>query len=325
MKIFHFATLGECNENCLFCVKRGSSPVFLKSFTTQEIKKILARKRKECFEGVRFDGGEPTMRKDLAQLISFCKKIKYHSVTVITNGTLLANEKLVKKFLNIKSTKNFNLGFVISLHSHIKNVSEKLTQTPNTFAKTINGLENLTKYGCQNIKIYHLINEYNYKSLPDFVNFINKKFPTIKFILFSFVYPAGAVLLNKDIIPKLSLVRPYLLKSLKLCKKYQINFDFPSCGMIPFCLFLGYEKYFISRQEKDRPQNRWIIDSSQNTGYNLASKDFHQKTKIKIPECSDCVFYEICPGLWKTYAELHGTKELKPIHHSRPQDKRIKT
>lgn len=250
MKIFHFATLGECNENCLFCVKGGSSPAFLKSFTTQEITKILAQKRKEGFEGVRFDGGEPTLRNDLAQLIGFCKKIKYRSVTVITNGTLLANEKLVKKFLNIKSAKNFNLGFVVSLHSHLKNISEKLTQTPNTFAKTINGLENLTKYGCQNIKIYHLINEYNYKNLPDFVNFINKNFPMIKFILFSFVYPSGAVLLNKNIIPKLSLVKPYLLGALKLCEKYQINFDFPSCGMIPFCLFLGYEKYFISRQKK---------------------------------------------------------------------------
>lgn len=315
-KILHLTPLQECNENCLFCVRRGDSPP-LKFLTTRELTRIFKEKKKDGFKTIMLDGGEPTLRKDLILLIKFARRIGYSEFQILTNAVLLADRKLVKNILET-ATKNFRLVFSVSLHSHRKATSEKLVRTSNTFEKTIQGIRNLVKYAYKKntlIGLYHLINKYNYRNLPAFVNFIRKEFPAIKSITFSFVYPTGEVLKNKFIVPKFSDVKPHLLMALSLCKKHKIKFDFSNCGFVPFCFIRGYEELFIGHQDFDQSGKRWVVDSVQDQAYYLASKKFRTEDNLllKIPGCSKCIFNNYCPGLWKVYAELYGTSELKPI------------
>ncbi len=251
----------------------------------------------------------------MVQLIKFAKISGYRSAQIITNAVLLADEKLVGKILKMNSGQDFKVGLCVSLHSHRKKISERLVCVPNTFEKTLKGIENLIDYGCQNVYLYHLINKYNYKDLPEFVSFIHKGFPQIKFIAFSFIFPSGAVLKNKYLIPKLSNVKPYLSRALGLCKKYKINFIFSNCGLVPFCCIKGSAKYFINHQKFDQGGERWTIDSRQNRAYYLSTKKFREEGDhlLKIQECSRCIFNDLCPGLWKVYAELYGTDELRPM------------
>ena len=69
-KRLYFASLGSCNQSCLFCVRGGDEPK-ITLLSTKEAKEILQRKKKEGHTEVYFDGGEPTMRKDLSELILF--------------------------------------------------------------------------------------------------------------------------------------------------------------------------------------------------------------------------------------------------------------
>lgn len=312
-KRLYFASLNECNEDCLFCVRRGNQPP-IKFIPTREAQEILSKKRKQGYQEVYFDGGEPTLRKDLVQLIEFAKNQKYKAVNILTNAVLLSNQNLVKELLTVKNTKNFTLSFSVSLHSHKKNISEKLVGRTHTFNKTIKGIENLIENGCQNVSIYHIITSYNYRELPRFVDFIRKKFPPIREITFSFIYPAGAALINKDIYPRLSRVEPYFQKALELCKKHSINFSISTCGTIPLCFLKGYQDILLNQQELDQPEYVGLIDAGQDIGYQLATPEFHQKTKIKGDFCRQCIYNDKCGGIWRTYVERFGIGELKPTY-----------
>jgi len=319
-KRLYFASLNDCNEDCLFCTRRGDEPP-IKFIKTKKAKEILSKKKKQGYQEVYFDGGEPTLRKDLVELIEFAKDKKFKAANILTNAVLLSKEGLVKDLLSVKNTQNFTLSFSISLHSHKKNISEKLVVRRNTFDKTIKGVANLIKNGCNNLSIYHIITQYNYRDLPTFVDFIHKKFPSIKNITFSFIYPAGAALKNKDIFPQLSKVESYFQKALDLSKKYTINFSISTCGTIPLCFLKGYENVLLKQQELDQPEKVGLVDANQDVQYQLASKEFHQKTKIKAPWCYNCFYNDKCGGIWRTYVEMYGINELKPVFRKKsPQE-----
>lgn len=312
MKRLYFASLHDCNENCLFCVRRGKeTPIAF--INTLKAKEILFKKRKQGYQEVYFDGGEPTLRNDLVELISFAKSKGFEAVNVLTNAVLLSDKKLTEKILSIKNNRNFTLSFSVSLHSHKKNVSEKLVGQKNTFNKTIKGIKNLIKSGSKNISIYHIITKYNYRDLSLFVSFINKEFPLVKDITFSFIYPAGAALENQGIFPQLSKVEPYFQKSLNRVKKFNFNFSISTCGTIPLCFLKGYENILLKQQELDQPENVGIIDAGQDVKYQLATKEFHKKTKIKSNLCGECLYNEQCGGIWRTYVEKYGLEEFRPI------------
>ncbi len=312
MKRLYFASLNNCNEDCLFCTRRGDETP-IKFIETGKAKKILSEKKKQGYQEVYFDGGEPTLRKDLVELVQFAKDKKFRAVNILTNAVLLSKDKLVKDLFSVKNTQNFTLSFCVSLHSHKKNISEKLVARKNTFDKTVKGIENLIKNGCSNLSLYHIITKYNYRDLPAFVNFIHKKFPAIKNITFSFIYPAGAALKNKGIFPQLSKVESYFQKALDLAKEYSIDFSISTCGTIPLCFLRGYEDVLVKQQELDQPEKVGLVDTNQDVQYQLATKEFHQKTKIKASWCSDCLYNEKCGGIWRTYVEMFGIKELKPV------------
>jgi MoaA/NifB/PqqE/SkfB family radical SAM enzyme len=312
MKRLYFASLSQCNENCLFCVRGGDEPP-IDYMSTVKAKKILKDKRREGYEEIYFDGGEPTIRKDLPELIMFAKKEGYRAVNIMTNATLLSEIELVRKLLKIKNTKSFTVSFSVSLHSHKKDISEKLVDKKNTFNKTIKGIANLIKSGAQDVSIYHVITKYNFNNLPNFVNFVHKKFPEIKNITFSFIYPAGAALKNKKIYPPLSKIEPFFKKAADLCQKYGIDFSLSTCGTVPLCFLRGYEEVLLKQQELDQPERVGLVDAKKDTQYQLATKDFHKKTKIKSSKCSRCIFDDKCGGIWRTYVEMYGIDELKPV------------
>lgn len=312
-KRLYFASLDECNEDCLFCVRRGDE-LPIEYINTEKAKQILKKKRKQGYVDLYFDGGEPTLRNDLLDLIKFAKEIKYENVNILTNGILLSDERLAKKLISVKSNKDFSLSFSVSLHSHKKDISERLVNKKNTFKKTIKGIENLFKLGFNNVSVYHIITNYNYSDLPDFIKYINKKFPNLKNITLSFIYPTGAVLKNKHILPRLSKVEKYLKMSFKLCDSFGINYNITTCGTVPLCFLKGYEDLIINQQELDQPEKVGLIDSKQDAGYQLGTKEFHKKTKVKISECKNCFYNNKCGGIWKDYVEIYGTGELKPVY-----------
>ncbi len=312
--ILYFSSLQECNEKCLFCV-RGGKEKPIRYLTTDECKKRIKEAAQEGWKSIRFDGGEPTLRNDLIELLDSTKKYGFEEIGILTNAVKLADRHFTEEITNIFKKRNgrrIKFFFGVSLHSHKKEISEYLVDTPDTFEKTIRGIQNLVDLGVY-MSIYHIMTKYNYKDLPSFVDFLHTKFPQIRNLTFSFIYPAGAALQNQHIFPRLSDLELYLYEAMERTREYKINFSISTCGTIPLCYLKGYEIYTINQQRMDQPENIGLVDSGQKTRYKLATKKFHRETKLKSSRCSLCLLNKLCSGIWRVYVERYSIEELKPV------------
>jgi cyclic pyranopterin phosphate synthase len=98
--VFNFKELrisitNRCNLNCLYCKKEGI-PESSYEMTKEEILELINQARKFRVKKVKFTGGEPLIRKDLAEIIENIPKGIVKSIS--TNGLLL-NEDLIKKLI----------------------------------------------------------------------------------------------------------------------------------------------------------------------------------------------------------------------------------
>ncbi|MEZ4813127.1 MAG: hypothetical protein R2883_06565 [Caldisericia bacterium] len=66
--------------------------------TTDEVKNFYIIRNDALIPTVSFTGGEPTLRKDLAELISYAKSIDLR-VNLISNGVKLADIEFAKSLL----------------------------------------------------------------------------------------------------------------------------------------------------------------------------------------------------------------------------------
>ena len=315
MKKFNFSLLWDCNEDCLFCAKGHVPPGVKSRFSSDEAIKTIFKKRKEGFEAISFDGGEPTLMKDLPKLIAFAIKCGYKEVCVLTNAVLLSDLKILEKIKTYDSKDRKKVSFSVSLHSHKEEVSNYLTASKNTFHKTLKGIENILKCGFT-VSIYHIIASQNYKDLPNFAKFILKKFPEADNITFSYIYPVSHKFNTlKDIYPKLLPVGPYLKKAVKLLEKSDTEVRLSSCGIIPPCLMKGMEHLLKRTHEEDNIESI-TCDTATTDKFPFFSEIFNRENKIKSSKCAACAVNDFCGGLWKFYANIYGLEELKPYKKS---------
>lgn len=125
----------NCNQKCLHCYAAGQPTAEVKELTTEEWKKAIDKCREACIPQVTFTGGEPTMRKDLVELIEYSK---WFITRLNTNGVLLT-EELCKK-LNEASLDTVQITF----YSSNEDEHNKLVGAKN-YTKTVQGIKNAIK------------------------------------------------------------------------------------------------------------------------------------------------------------------------------------
>jgi len=90
----YFASLQECNEKCLFCVRGGKAKP-IKYLNTEESKRKIEKAIKEGWKTIIFDGGEPTLRRDLFDLLNWSGGKGFKNISILTNGVRLADTNVV--------------------------------------------------------------------------------------------------------------------------------------------------------------------------------------------------------------------------------------
>lgn len=127
----------NCNQKCVHCYAAGQTQGNVKELTTYEWKKVIDKCRKIGVPQVTFTGGEPTMRKDLVELVEYSK---WFVTRVNTNGVLLTKElceNLYKASLD---------SIQITLYSSNKEIHNQLVGA-NNFDKTVEGIRNALEAG----------------------------------------------------------------------------------------------------------------------------------------------------------------------------------
>lgn len=151
----------KCNSNCVFCCndsnKHGNYGI-----STKEIKDILMMLKKLGVMRIVFGGGEPTIRNDLIEILSYSKKLKLNTV-VATNGILL-NEKLIESISENCCTLQISLDTLDSQkYLKLRGVDELQTVKNNIVkAKKINA----------HIRIITVVNNENFYEIDDIAKFL---------------------------------------------------------------------------------------------------------------------------------------------------------
>lgn len=77
---------GDCNMRCIYCPPWGENSYALEdNLDTQSLKRVLKQLSEARFEVVKFTGGEPTLRKDVLEIVGYSAKY-FREMRMITNG-----------------------------------------------------------------------------------------------------------------------------------------------------------------------------------------------------------------------------------------------
>ncbi|MGM5483191.1 MAG: radical SAM protein, partial [Nanobdellota archaeon] len=242
-----------CNQECIFCTHDKflktelpdleKKPVINSS--SNEYGNKLSLIKKEIFdskcEELTIVGGEPTTRKDLAEIIRYAAACGCRDIIMNSNGVNLHDMDYLKKLKRAGLTKT-----LVSLHSHLKEKSENISQKDGNFAKTVQGIKNSLALGL-GTNIVHVIYEGNYRELKDFVGFVAKEFKGIECLNFVFIKPNSKNKEeNRKLVPRLTDVKGYLNEAMDECSKKGIKFNVAN---FPICLMYDYKDYNTQKNE----------------------------------------------------------------------------
>lgn len=303
MTVFTIHITSRCNLKCTFC-NRPQSPLDIEN---KKLKEIITNFPKKEDVTIFFSGGEPTLRKDLSELINFSKKVGIKRVEIVTNGIKLSEKKYLSKLLSSGLDK-----VAFSIHSHIEKIENTLSSSNIAYQKKIKALDNLLELNVP-VSINTVINKMNLTHLIEFSNYIISKYSNIAHIDFLFIDPFGIAAKNRELLLKLSEAEVYLYRLFSFCKEKEIKFTFE---FIPFCYMQGYEEYMLICTFDPKRIGKLDEQSYSGEYFKIGNKvrksEPIKRDFIKVESCKFCSLESICPGFRSHYVNIFGTEEAIP-------------
>jgi len=292
----------KCNNKCIFCINWDKRNI--PGRTTSEIKKEMAGARNRGSTYLEIIGGEPTIRPDIIEIISFAKDLGFKTIMMSTNGRMYSYKEFAQKI--IKAGLN---SIVFSIHGYNAKLHDSLTQVKGSFNQLKKGIENVRKAGLEDIGSNTTIIKQNYKRLPEIGKLIYDL--GIRNSEFIFVDPTyGAAYDNfNELVHKISTAAFYMHKCLDIGKKN--NIAHWHIRYVPLCYFTNYLDQISEIQEVNTFETEHIAPDFYNPN---AEKGRQSIGRAKTIKCKGCLLYNKCEGIWKEYLKHYGDKELKPVN-----------
>jgi len=212
--------LWNCNQKCLHCYAAEQDNANTSELSTKEWKKVIDKCKNIGIPQITFTGGEPTLRKDLVELVDYSK---FFVTRLNTNGVLLTEElcnQLYEASLD---------SIQITLYSSIPEIHNALVGATN-FHKTVLGIKNAIKAGL-NVSINTPLCSLNsdYTSTLEFAHKLG-----VKYVSCSGLIPSGNATKSKSVATKLDNSEMYniLEQATKICREKHIEISFTSPGWL---------------------------------------------------------------------------------------------
>jgi MoaA/NifB/PqqE/SkfB family radical SAM enzyme len=281
-----------CNNNCLFCSVGDKLRSFDK--TTKEIIADIDRAVLENPEEINLTGGEPTIRRDIVELISYTRNKGIKKIRVTTNGRMFYYPEFTEKMVEAGLT-----GAIFSVHCPDAKLHDSLSGVRGSFEQMIRGLKNLHSYG-KTIDINTVITSKTYKLLPETVEMVKDYISNSICLIFPTI--DGHLKENKFLIPRMGECDKYIHKAVDVLidagkQGWTLNY--------PVCFMRGYEKYSSLMELGTKmfwPHMDTDLDEKRN------------EDNVKVKACTECSYRVVCRGVMKGYLGVMGDKEIRPIH-----------
>lgn len=171
-----FELTSRCNLNCSFCFGVKET----KELGLNDAKKIIKKLKSWDFRHIVLSGGEPLLRDDIKEIITFSKKLGLRTA-LSTNGILLSEEK-------IKEFKDYLDWICLPLDGPTEEINS-LMRTRGHFSKIIEILKILDKTDIE-VKINTVVARPNIDYIKDLGTLLNDFRCIKKWKLFQFT-PIG--------------------------------------------------------------------------------------------------------------------------------------
>jgi len=284
-----------CDNSCIHCFVEDRKIV--DDLTINQIKSIIDSIDKNV-KAITITGGEPTNNENLYEIMYYVKQ-KNFLVDLQTNGNKFVDIEYLKKISPLLDT------VLLPIHSHDKNIFDKITQREGSYEKVVNAFRNLIEEDIF-VVTQTVINKLNYKYLVETCDMIQHISPG-NTMLITFPCPSGAAF-SKDVIPKYSEISEYLNLVLKKYGYLIQTHYIPRCYLYPYQTII---RNIDSTDDESTYKPR--IDFTKNSWENVDYGKFDDSTRVKSKDCEQCKFNDNCIGVLKLYQDLFLDLDLKPI------------
>ena len=282
-----------------------------------------------------FTGGEPTIRKDIVDLVRYAKELGFDSVSMITNGITLLRGGFAKRLVAAGVD-----DFLFSIHGSDHVVHDDLSGVPGSFGRIVESIKIIRDLGAK-IRSNTVVVRQNYEMLLGIADLLEQlQVRAANFLVFNRTAQAETSPIDLDV--RYSEAAPRLKE---VIDDYNTRIRRITVREIPFCTMIGYERYVSNTLQLQYDPDEWDYLIRYGSTYGLKPTRIamikgilrlprkrlfpyvnwntmkHEgimkyraiTSKVKGPQCRHCKYDLICDGVWNAYAENYGFEELKPV------------
>lgn len=272
----------HCNQDCDFCWQGRQWPEATQPWQTR-MEELGAR----GVTSLVITGGEPTLYKELPDVVQDGHKRGWRTV-LQTNGIGFSNPRLMARLVDAGLD-----GAFISFHSADAEISDEITNSPNTWVRTVAGVRAALDAGIQ-LRLNCVVDKRNVDTLPDHARFIRDTFGDEVGVDYSDMSPTYDPANYRKLAVPFSRTRGPLVAASAILLDAGIAVSCSSgCGFPP-CLL------------SDEP--RLLAELTQSfLNYELEGRD------NRYVACQTCSWADRCRGPRNNYVALFGEDGLRPI------------
>ncbi len=290
-----------CNNRCGFCTTgwvNAEDGARLSDVPREVIRTQLAAAYAEGARRALFQGGEPTVRRDLGDLLADAHALGYLATTIFTNARMAASRAGARWLVGMNVT-----WFQVSIQGGTAEAHDASVGATGAFEQTIAGARRLIALG-QRVKINAVLTRHLLDTLAPFAEQMIAIGP--EEVGLDTVKPSGAFGDGRasyaDLVPALGAYGPSIRDAVLAMDAAGLVARLTS---FPPCLVPGAE-HLVSEEASSTLTH-------QSSGVSVNKLAWKRAMQAKGARCGECAYDATCGGVYAPYAELHGTGELAPI------------
>ncbi|GEM_PF-2875058 len=304
---------GNCEYRCLFC-SRQINGIRFKDLNKNIEKAVIDLDKIKLF----FETSSKTNKhlniwgrekideyNKLPDILKLAGESGFNKITLWSSGLRFNDRKYVKSLIAKGVT-----GFEMPVYGHSRSVHDRITCTNGAYTKLIAALKTLTSFKELSVSVHSVILSQNYETLPNLIEFFGLRYPRIALSLW-FYYPDYNFDKQSSIQYKQCCV-----SFSKLIKSFEtLNSKLPiktiETAFIPLCILERLKKFYPGFKPIPMGAVRlYIFDKDSSRLVLLSGKN--EFNAVFTDKCQKCSRKVACPGIFKAYLELFGSKEFVP-------------
>ncbi len=290
-----------CNNRCSFCTTGwlmrekgedlGHPPRAILRMQLEEAYAKGARR-------VLFQGGEPTLRRDLGDLLADAHAVGYQATTIFTNARMAASRAGARWLAAMDVT-----WFQISIQGGTAEAHDASVGAKGAFEQTVLGARRLIEAG-QRVKINAVLTVHLLDTFRELAALMIDLCP--EEVGLDTVKPSNAFEENREsyaaLLPRMSGYSDAIRDAMIAMDEAGIVARLTS---FPACLAPG-AKHLLAEEAG-------TTQTQQHRGNLVDKHRWKRSLQVKGERCGECAYDATCGGVYAPYAALHGVGELVPL------------